>query len=75
MAYGEQTVAGTYDVGGVRLERPFQVLRLGHFGFNVRDQEAALRFYSDLLGLPVTDTRNFGEQFKITSPTGQDPNG
>jgi catechol 2,3-dioxygenase-like lactoylglutathione lyase family enzyme len=64
-----------YDVGGVRLERPFRVLRLGHFGFNVADQEKALRFYSDLLGLPVTDTVNFGEQFKVTSPTGQDPNG
>lgn len=75
MAYGEQAIADSYDVGGVRLERPFQVLRLGHFGFNVRDQETALRFYSDLLGLPVTDARNFGEQFKLTSPTGQDPNG
>ena len=42
----------TYDVGGVRLERPFRVLRLGHFGFNVEDQEKALHFYSDLLGLP-----------------------
>jgi catechol 2,3-dioxygenase-like lactoylglutathione lyase family enzyme len=65
----------TYDVGGVRLDRPFQVLRLGHFGFNVQDQEKALHFYSDLLGLPVTDTVNFGQQFKVTSPTGQDPNG
>jgi catechol 2,3-dioxygenase-like lactoylglutathione lyase family enzyme len=64
-----------YDVGGVQLERPFRVLRLGHFGFNVADQEKALRFYSDLLGLAVTDTVNFGEQFKVTSPTGQDPNG
>jgi catechol 2,3-dioxygenase-like lactoylglutathione lyase family enzyme len=65
----------TYDVGGIRLERPFRVLRLGHFGFNVDDQEKALRFYSDLLGLPVTDTRNFGEVFNLKSATGQDPNG
>src|SRR5271154_2905595 len=61
-----------YDVGGVRLERPFQVLRLGHFGFNVANQETALRFYGDLLGLPVTDTVDFGREFKVTSPTGQD---
>jgi catechol 2,3-dioxygenase-like lactoylglutathione lyase family enzyme len=75
MATAQETLTRTYDVGGVRLERPFRVLRLGHFGFNVEDQERALRFYSDLLGLPVTDTRNFGELQGITSPTGQDPNG
>ena len=67
--------AGAYDVGGIRLERPFRVLRLGHFGFNVADQEQALRFYSDLLGLPQTDTVDFGRQFKVTSAEGKDPNG
>jgi catechol 2,3-dioxygenase-like lactoylglutathione lyase family enzyme len=71
----EQALQPRYDVGGVRLERPFRVLRLGHFGFNVADQEQALRFYGDLLGLPVTDTVDFGKQFKVTSATGQDPNG
>ena len=69
------TSAETYDVGGIRLERPFRVLRLGHFGFNVADQAKALHFYSDLLGLPVTDTVDFGGQFKVKSPTGQDPHG
>jgi catechol 2,3-dioxygenase-like lactoylglutathione lyase family enzyme len=64
-----------YDVGGIRLERPFRVLRLGHFGFNVVDQEKALHFYSDLLGLPQTDTVDFGQQFKVSSPGGQDSNG
>ncbi len=75
MATAPETLNRTYDVGGVLLERPFRVLRLGHFGFNVEDQEKALRFYSDLLGLPVTDTVDFGKQFNVTSPTGQDPNG
>ena len=70
-----QTPAPTYDVGGIRLERPFRVQRLGHFGFNFRDQEIALRFYSDLLGLPVTDTVDFGRNFNLKSATGQDPNG
>jgi catechol 2,3-dioxygenase-like lactoylglutathione lyase family enzyme len=69
------TMTRTYDVGGVALERPFRVLRLGHFGFNVTDQERALRFYSDLLGLPMTDTRNFGELMKLPNPDGKDPNG
>ena len=75
MTTAQQARQPTYDVGGVRLERPFQVLRLGHFGFNVGDQEKALRFYSDQLGLPVTDTVDFGKQFGVTSATGQDPNG
>ena len=75
MATAPETLNRTYDVGGVLLERPFRVLRLGHFGFNVEDQEKALHFYSDLLGLPVTDTVDFGKQFNVTSPTGQDPNG
>ncbi len=69
------TAEATYDVGGIRLARPFRVLRLGHFGFNVEDQEKALRFYSDLLGLPMTDTVDFGQQFKVASPEGKDPNG
>ena len=69
------TMNRTYDVGGVQLERPFRVVRLGHFGFNVTDQETALRFYSDLLGLPMTDTRNFGEMMKLPNPTGRDGKG
>jgi catechol 2,3-dioxygenase-like lactoylglutathione lyase family enzyme len=65
----------SFDVGGIRLERPFQVQRLGHFGFNVDDAEKALHFYGDLLGLAVADTVDFGKQFKVTSPAGEDPNG
>lgn len=75
MAMVHGAAAATYDVGGIRLDRPFRVLRLGHFGFNVADQEPALHFYGDLLGLPVTDTVDFGKQFGLTSATGQDPNG
>jgi catechol 2,3-dioxygenase-like lactoylglutathione lyase family enzyme len=65
----------TYDVGGVHLERPYRVLRLGHFGFNVKDQEPALRFYSDLLGLATTDRIDFGRFLNVTGAPGQDPNG
>ena len=39
-----------FDVGGVLLDRPFKVRRLGHFGFNVDDIEAHRHFYGDLLG-------------------------
>jgi catechol 2,3-dioxygenase-like lactoylglutathione lyase family enzyme len=48
-----------FNVGGIQLERPFKVQRLGHFGFNVDDTEACCRFYSGLLGLRITDTLDF----------------
>jgi catechol 2,3-dioxygenase-like lactoylglutathione lyase family enzyme len=47
------------DVGGVLLDRPFKIRRLGHFGFDVRDLPAALTFYGDLLGFQVSDTLDF----------------
>lgn len=50
---------GRFDVGGVLLERPFRVLRLGHFGFNMPDADAGLEFYSGLLGLRLIDTLDF----------------
>ena len=46
---------GPYDVGGVWLDRPFQIRRLGHFGYNCRDMDAMLAFYVDGLGLIVSD--------------------
>lgn len=55
----QQELAGKrarFDVGGVMLERPFKIERLGHFGFNVDDTEACLEFYSGKLGLRVTDS-------------------
>ena len=53
-----------FDVGGVRLDRPFKIRRLGHFGFNSRNMEAAMHFYRDLLGFQVTDTLDFGHRAK-----------
>src|SRR5690606_975138 len=50
-----QATAQTYDVGGVKLARPFRIRRLGHFGINVHDPEVSRVFYEDLLGLRVTD--------------------
>jgi len=48
-----------FDVGGVLLERPFRIRRLGHFGFDVGDMRAALRFYQELLGFQVSDLLDF----------------
>ncbi len=53
-----------HDVGGVLLERPFKIQRLGHFGFNVDDVDACLSFYSGLLGLRVTDTLDLAPRFE-----------
>src|SRR5579859_4853512 len=49
-----------YDVGGVLLERPFKIRRLGHFGFNVTRVDEAVHFYTDLLGLMISDELDFG---------------
>jgi catechol 2,3-dioxygenase-like lactoylglutathione lyase family enzyme len=49
-----------FDVGGVRLARPFRIRRLGHFGVNLTDPEAALDFYCRLLGFRVSDPIDFG---------------
>jgi catechol 2,3-dioxygenase-like lactoylglutathione lyase family enzyme len=48
-----------YDVGGVLLERPFKIRRLGHFGFNATRMDDALHFYTDLLGFIVSDEADF----------------
>ena len=56
----------SFDVGGIRLARPFKLRRLGHFGFYANDMDASLRFYRDLLGFQVTDTLDF-------APRARDP--
>ena len=48
-----------YDVGGVLLERPFKIRRLGHFGFNINKLAEAREFYGDLLGFTVSDKADF----------------
>lgn len=56
------TVAAKHNVGGILLDRPFKIRRLGHFGFNVENIEACRRFYSDLLGFRVSDVSNMGSR-------------
>jgi catechol 2,3-dioxygenase-like lactoylglutathione lyase family enzyme len=48
-----------FDVGGVLLERPFKIRRLGHFGFNLADMDEGARFYIDLLGFRVSDVIDY----------------
>jgi catechol 2,3-dioxygenase-like lactoylglutathione lyase family enzyme len=50
----------TFNVGGVTLDRPFKIRRLGHFGFNASNLEAARHFYFDLLGFFITEPAGAG---------------
>jgi len=51
-------VDGKYDVGGVLLDRPFRIRRLGHFGINAIKMDEALHFYHSLLGFRIVDIRD-----------------
>ena len=48
-------VQAKHDVGGVLLDRPFKIRRLGHFGFNVTRMDDCVHFYIDLLGFRISD--------------------
>ncbi|MGE3643076.1 MAG: VOC family protein [Beijerinckiaceae bacterium] len=50
-----------YDVGGVLLDRPFKIRRLGHFGFSARNLKEMLQFYNQEIGFKITDPMNFAE--------------
>ena len=54
------TKARKYHVGGIALDRPFKIRRLGHFGFNAANLEASRRFYFDLLGFFITEPAGAG---------------
>ena len=56
---GTARIDGKYSVGGVLLDRPFKIRRLGHFGYNTYKMDESLHFYKDLLGFRVTDTLDF----------------
>ena len=37
-----EATTGNYNVGGIRMARPFRPLRLGHFGWNYVDSKKTL---------------------------------
>lgn len=57
-------MAKSYNVGGIQLDRPFRVRRLGHFQFFSAHMHEALRFYTELLGFRVTDTNDMTPRVK-----------
>jgi catechol 2,3-dioxygenase-like lactoylglutathione lyase family enzyme len=62
-----------YNVGGVLVERPFKVRRLGHVGFHFLDMPGALHFYRDLLGFRISDYIDWGTRIDPAKLEGLDP--
>jgi catechol 2,3-dioxygenase-like lactoylglutathione lyase family enzyme len=58
---GITKVGGKFSVGGVLLDRPFKIRRLGHFGYNMTNMEDGIAFYRDLLGFRITDMLDFAK--------------
>ena len=56
------TEAGKFNVGGVLLDQPFKIRRLGHFGFNLVNMEAGVSFYTDLLGFRISDIMDYSKR-------------
>lgn len=51
----ERHLPEAHDVGGVSLEQPFKINRVGPVRLFVRDMDAAVAFYRDVAGLIVTE--------------------
>lgn len=68
---------GKFDVGGVLLNQPFKIRRLGHFGFNLSNMEAGVHFYVDLLGFRISDVMDYSRRAKDPAQVAGlgDPNG
>ncbi len=56
------TTTQTYDVGGVLLERPFKIRRIGHFGLNALRMEDCLKFYTEDIGFRISDRLDFSKR-------------
>jgi catechol 2,3-dioxygenase-like lactoylglutathione lyase family enzyme len=53
-----------FNVGGLLLNQPFKIRRLGHFGFNLVNMEEGVRFYTELLGFRISDNNDFSRRAK-----------
>jgi len=66
-----------FDVGGIFLNQPFKIRRLGHFGFNLANMDDGVRFYIDWLGFRVSDVMDYSKRAKTPDQVAGlgDPNG
>jgi catechol 2,3-dioxygenase-like lactoylglutathione lyase family enzyme len=51
-----------FNVGGILLDQPFKIRRLGHFGFNLTNMDEGVRFYTDLLGFRISDVIDYSRR-------------
>lgn len=51
-----------FNIGGMLLDQPFKIRRLGHFGFNLTNMEAGRHFYTDLLGFKISDVMDYSKR-------------
>jgi catechol 2,3-dioxygenase-like lactoylglutathione lyase family enzyme len=49
----------SYNVGGLSLNQPFRIRRIGHFGYHSPDIDATAAFLSQTLGLAISDEDDF----------------
>jgi catechol 2,3-dioxygenase-like lactoylglutathione lyase family enzyme len=70
-------VSENFNVGGILLNQPFKIRRLGHFGFNLSDMESGVHFYVDLLGFRISDVIDYSRRAKDPAQLAGlgDPNG
>jgi catechol 2,3-dioxygenase-like lactoylglutathione lyase family enzyme len=62
-----------FNVGGVLLDQPFKVRRLGHFGLFVDDIEKNLKFYTEILGFWISDFEDFASRMTPDEREGVGP--
>jgi catechol 2,3-dioxygenase-like lactoylglutathione lyase family enzyme len=69
--------AEKFNVGGILLNQPFKIRRLGHFGFNLLNMDDGVRFYMDWLGFRVSDVMDYSKRAKNPDQVAGlgDPNG
>jgi catechol 2,3-dioxygenase-like lactoylglutathione lyase family enzyme len=69
--------AEKFNVGGILLNQPFKIRRLGHFGFNLVNMDEGVRFYIDWLGFRVSDVMDYSKRAKNPDQVAGlgDPNG
>ncbi len=72
-----RTEGGKFNVGGILLNQPFKIRRLGHFGFNLVNMEAGVPFYTDLLGFRISDIIDYSKRASNPDSLASlgDPNG
>jgi catechol 2,3-dioxygenase-like lactoylglutathione lyase family enzyme len=58
----EASTTRKFDVGGVLLDRPFRISRLGHFGYFTDHMKESLNFYINLLGFQISDPLDFARR-------------